>query len=115
MIFIIDSDAELAECVEKACGDNKVRIFHNAIEAMQALDDGLPDLIFLDVMLTGPDGFSFLNEMISYTDTAKVPVVIMSGIDFKKVNLDVYGVVGVLNKDTMKPEDIKNYVDSYTA
>ena len=115
MIFVIDSDAEMAECVARACSRHEVKIFYNAIEAMQALDAGLPDLIFLDVMLTGPDGFTFLNEMISYTDTARVPVVITSGVDFKKANLDVYGVVGVLNKDTMKPEDIKKYVAKYAA
>ena len=99
-----------------ACEESgqEVRIFHDALAAMQALSDDLPELIFLDIMLTGPDGFSFLNEMISYTDTARVPVVIVSGVDFKGVNLDIYGVVGVLNKDTMKPEDVKKYVAEYT-
>ncbi|MBR3180229.1 response regulator [Candidatus Saccharibacteria bacterium] len=115
MIFVIDSDVEMAECVALACEESghKVKIFHNAIEAMQALSSDLPELIFLDIMLTGPDGFSFLNEMISYTDTARVPVVIVSGVDFKGVNLDIYGVVGVLNKDTMKPEDVKKYVAEF--
>lgn len=115
MIFIIDSNIEMAKCLALACKGKETRIFNNAIEAMQALDDGLPELIFLDVMLTGPDGFSFLNEMISYTDTARVPVVIVSGTNLEKMNLDIYGVVGFLNKDTMKPEDVKKYVTKYTA
>ena len=51
--------------------------------------------------------------MISYTDTARVPVVVVSGLDFAGVNLDVYGVVGVLNKDTMTPEDVKKYVAEF--
>ena len=116
MIFVIDSDVEMAECVALACEESgrEVRIFHDALAAMRALSDGLPELIFLDIMLTGPDGFSFLNEMISYADTARVPVVVVSGVDFGGANLEVYGVVGVLNKDTMKPEDIKKYVAEYT-
>lgn len=113
MIFVIDSDVEMAECVARACAEREVRIFHNAVEAMRALDDEMPELIFLDILLTGPDGFSFLNEMISYTDTARVPVVVVSGLDFAGVNLDVYGVVGVLNKDTMTPEDVKKYVAEF--
>jgi hypothetical protein len=66
-------------------------------------------------MLTGPDGFSFLNETISYDDTMKIPIVIISEIDFKNSDLGVYGVVGVLNKESMKPEDVKKYVAEYTA
>ena len=113
MIFVIDSNAEMADCIVRVCENNEVRIFHNAIEAMQGLSDELPELIFMDVMLTGPDGFSFLNELISYEDTSKVPVVVVSALDLEKYNLDIYGVVGVLNKDTMKPEDIRKYVTKY--
>ena len=53
--------------------------------------------------------------MISYDDTAKIPIVIVSSLDFKKRDLGVYGVVGVLNKDEMTPQEIKSYVDKYTA
>jgi CheY-like chemotaxis protein len=80
---------------------------------MQGLNDELPELIFMDIVLTGPDGFSFLNELISYKDTAEVPVVVVSALNLEKYNLNIYGVVGILNKDTMKPEDIKGYVTKY--
>ncbi len=114
MVFVIDSNIEMANCVAKACGDCVVKIFHNAIEAMQALDNCLPSLIFMDIDLTGPNGFSFLNEVISYEDTSKVPAVIISDLDLSKFDLSMYGVVGFLNKDTMKPEDITEYVTKYT-
>ena len=80
---------------------------------MNNLDDALPDLIFLDILLSGPDGFTFLNELISYHDTAKIPVVIISSLDLKDRDLSVYGVVGVLNKDTMRPEEILNYAQRF--
>ena len=113
MIFVIDDDEIMAECVAKACGEKEVRIFSDAIAAMRALGQGLPEMIFMDVMLTGPDGFSFLNETMSYADTMNIPVVIISAVDFGKVNLGDYGVVGILKKETMKPEDIKDYVERY--
>ena len=112
MIFVIDDDEIMAECVAKACG-KKTRIFGDAIAAMNAIDDELPEMIFLDVMLTGPDGFTFLNEMISYTDTMKIPIVIVSSLDFSDKDLSDYGVVGTLKKDTMKPEDVRKYVEEY--
>ena len=114
MIYIIDDDEIMADCIKNACGDKKSRIFANAVEAMSAISDGeVPNLIFLDVLLDGPDGFTFLNELMSYQDTEKIPVVIISSLDFKNQDLKGYGVVGVLNKDSMRPEDIKKYAERY--
>ena len=112
MIFIIDDDKIMAECVARAC-KAPTRIFSNAIEAMSAIDDELPQMIFLDILLDGPDGFTFLNELASYSDTAKIPVVIVSSLNFENQDLSDYGVVGFLNKDTMQPKEILNYVTKY--
>ena len=113
LVFIIDDDQMMAECIARAC-KCKTHIFHNAIEAVDALNQDLPDLIFLDILLDGPDGFTFLNETVSYSDTAKIPVVIVSSLDFKNKDLTDYGVIGVLNKDTMTPEEIYQYVKQVT-
>ena len=115
MIYVIDDDEIMCECIARACGDSvEVRKFSNAIEAMAKIgEDEIPDLIFLDVMLDGPDGFTFLNELVSYTDTAKVPVVVVSSLDFKGKDLSEYGVVGVLDKATMMPQEILGYVRKY--
>ena len=113
MIFVIDDDAIMAECIKDAIyGD--AELFSNAIDAMNRIADGIiPDLIFLDILLDGPDGFTFLNELVSYSDTANIPVIIVSSIDFSNQDLSNYGVVGYLNKDTMTPEDIKGFVNEY--
>ena len=104
----------MAECIARFAGKKDYMIFSNAIDAMNAISGGImPKMIFLDIMLDGPDGFSFLNEMISYDDTSKIPIIIVSSLDFSKVNLGTYNVVGVLNKDTMMPLDIKKYISEY--
>ena len=114
MIFIIDDDEIMAECVARACNGFEVKIFSDAINAMNAISDGqIPEMIFLDILLTGPDGFTFLNELISYQDTAKIPIVIISSLDLTKIDLKEYGVVGVLEKDEMTPREIRNYVEKY--
>ena len=113
MIFVIDDDEVMARCVERAT-KSECLVFENAIEAMSAIADGkLPSLIFLDILLDGPDGFTFLNELASYTDTEKIPIVIFSSIDFTKRDFSEYGVVGVLNKDIMTPQEIRGYVKRY--
>lgn len=114
MIFVIDDDEIMSECIANQCGKD-VKIFSNAIEATYAIDDEKPDLIFLDILLDGPDGFTFLNELASYDDTAKIPIVIISSLNFVDKDLSAYGVVGKLSKDTMRPEDIRKYVDKYAV
>ena len=110
MVFVIDDDRIMANCIARAV-DGPVKIFSNAIEAMDLISEGeIPKLIFLDILLDGPDGFTFLNELVSYSDTQKIPVVVVSSLDFSGQDLSSYGVVGFLNKDTMTPEEIRSYV-----
>ena len=114
MIFVIDDDEIMAECIARAIGEHEVQVFSNAIEAMNAIADGImPEMIFLDILLTGPDGFTFLNELVSYDDTARIPVVIVTSLAGLDRDLSVYGVVGVLEKDKMLPQDVRSYVEQY--
>ena len=115
MILVVDDDEIMAGCIARACdGIDEVQVFSNAIEAIQGINEtNVPKLIFLDILLDGPDGFTFLNEIASYADTGKVPVVVVSSLDFKGQDLSAYGVVGVLDKSTMMPEDIRRYAERY--
>lgn len=113
MILIVTSDLMLGECVARALHDYEVRVLGDAFAAIEQIDDLAPDLIFLDLLLTGPDGFTFLNEIASYPETARIPVVTISDLDLAEQDLSIYGVVGKLQKDTMTPEMIKKFVQEY--
>lgn len=126
MIFVIDDDPIFAECVAMAVrgktrkkandSGNEVLVFGDAINAMNKIAEGvLPELIFLDILLDGPDGFTFLNELISYEDSTEIPIVIMSSLDFTARDLADYNVVGVLDKETLRPEEIQKFVERYNA
>lgn len=113
MIFVVDDDLVMAKCIAKAARV-ETKIFSNAIEAMECIASGvIPEMIFLDILLDGPDGFTFLNELCSYSDTVKIPIVIVSSLDFSQKDLSPYGVVGILNKDTMLPKEIEAYAEQY--
>ena len=111
MVHIIEDDPIFQKAVQKA-GDKNIQIFHNAIEAVQNLDE-TPDLIFLDILLTGPDGFTYLNELASYPETNQIPVVLVTSLDLQGQNLKPYGVVQILNKTTMKPQDVTEATKRY--
>lgn len=111
LIYIIEDEPIMADCIASAIrgvAEEPVdlAVFNEGVSAMAAVNEQLPDVILLDVMLTGPDGFALLNELISYPDTAKIPVILISSLDLSKRNLEHYGVKQVLDKAKMTPEDI---------
>ena len=116
MVLVVDSDEVTGRCLIRVFEKNGIsgHLSKNAIEAINFIDENeVPEIVFLDVMLTGPDGFTFLNEMVSYADTMKVPIVVVSEKDFSSFNLSEYNVVGFLNKNTMKPEEVLEYAREY--
>ena len=118
LIFVIDDDEMFSDCliaaIKKGNKLAKIQTFKNAIDAMNALSDPLPSLIFLDILLPGPDGFTFLNEITSYTDTAKIPIILVTSLELPEADLSIYGIQGILNKESMKPSEVTEYVKRYT-
>lgn len=110
--FILEDDPIFARLFSKslrrAFPDSTVSTFENAIDAINALPDGCtpPSVIILDVLLTGPDGFTFLNEIASYSDLSFVPIIIVSSLNFPMQTLESYNVRRILNKATMTPQDL---------
>ena len=112
LVYIIDDDKIFAECLErflrvaeKDMTQFIVKHFSNVIDAVAEMNGEVPDVVFLDILLDGPDGFTLLNEMASYDDTARVSIVIVSSLDIRR-DLKDYGVVAVLDKATMTPEEV---------
>ncbi len=116
-IYIIDDDELFADCIKSAIKKQDksiaIKTFGNALDAMNSLDD-LPDLIFLDILLPGPDGFTFLNELASYPDTAKIPVVLVTSLTLPEADLSIYNIQGILNKEKMKPTEVIEYVKRFS-
>ena len=117
-VFIIEDDPDFAEIYQKHLVRNfpeiPLQIFYNAIEANAAFselrEDELPSLIILDVLLTGPDGFTLLNELLSYPETSQIPVLLISSLNLAKFSLHAYNVRAILNKETFTPADFVNQV-----
>lgn len=117
-IFIIEDDPDFAEIYQMHLKRNfpeiPVQIFYNAIEANAAFselsEEELPSLIILDVLLTGPDGFTLLNELLSYPETSQIPVLLISSLNLGQMSLQAYNVRAILNKETFTPVDFVNKV-----
>lgn len=113
MILILDDDEVMGKCLIKMLKRREItgQLSNNVVDAIAQIEQQVPEMILMDVMLTGPDGFTLLNELASYPDTMNIPIVIISEKDFSKVNLSLYNVVGVLSKYTLRPEDVWEILD----
>ena len=79
-VLVIEDDPDILAL----CGVTLAREGHRVLEAT-TVDSGLevvlkdqPDLVLLDIMLPGRDGFSLLEELVSTPATTDIPVVLLT-------------------------------------
>lgn len=109
-ILLVEDDPWLAELEERVLSKEgyKVRIAPDGDAAIDLIDDELPDLIVLDMLLTGTTAFALLHALQSYGDTGPIPVVICTNMaeNLELDELAAYGVRRIVDKSTMQPADL---------
>ncbi|MEI7689959.1 MAG: response regulator [Candidatus Saccharibacteria bacterium] len=109
-ILIVEDDKWLAQQHARILNGAgyKPTVTLNAIEAIQSVDDEVPDAIILDVLLTGNTAFALMHELQSYGDTGEIPIILCTNLaaDLSLDDLAPYGVRQIIDKATMVPDDI---------
>lgn len=79
-IFIVEDDANIRDLVSYALEKNEYQTegFSDAAALYEALRNELPDLILLDIMLEGEDGYSILKRLRQSSSSSEVPVIMMT-------------------------------------
>lgn len=80
LIFAVDDETgirELYQCALDAAGF-RVRCFEGAESLFAALREEMADLLLLDVMLEGEDGYEILTRLRADSRTASLPVIMVS-------------------------------------
>lgn len=113
MIFVVEDDRGWEKYYRRLLKNEEVEYFHDGIMAIQAIDEHTPTLIILDILLNGPTGFAVLNELQSYLQLAKVPVMVVSSVALDVEPLKKYGVVATFDKGDMLPQDLLACVKRY--
>ena len=87
-IFVVEDDAALQELYTYTLeNDFKCSCFKSGKSFFKTLQKEKPDLVVLDVMLPGEDGFEILSRLKADTSTANIPVIMVSakGEELSKV------------------------------
>ena len=79
-IFVIEPDQILCKAYSGAleAKDRQIFVFRTANLAVRALEKVIPDIVVIEIALPVHNGFEFLYEMLSYSDTRSTKVVINS-------------------------------------
>jgi len=81
LVLVVDDDARLREFVRVnlEMDGYEVREASSAEEGLAVLDKELPDLILLDVMMPGMNGFEMLRRVQEQHGSGTIPVIMFSG------------------------------------
>ena len=80
MIYIVEDDKNIQEIESFALKNSgyEVRGFEYAKDFYAALDEQIPDLVLLDIMLPGEDGLSILKHLRAAPETSQMPVIMLT-------------------------------------
>ena len=78
-VYAVEDDTSLQEIYTYSLADEfNCLCFNDSPELFAALDHGYPDLIILDIMLPGEDGFAILSRLKNNGRTSNIPVIMIS-------------------------------------
>ncbi|MEW6283976.1 MAG: response regulator [Candidatus Eremiobacterota bacterium] len=82
-ILVVDDDEHILRSLAQylELEEFLVRTASGGAEALASLEEALPDLVVLDVMMPGMDGFEVLENLRRRPETEKVPVIMLTARD----------------------------------
>jgi CheY-like chemotaxis protein len=94
-VLIVDDDSEIVLLVKTIAEleGYETHTASNGVEALALLHGFTPDLIFLDLMMPGMDGWTFSRELRRRSRARHIPIVVLSGVH------DIQRTVGSLPID----------------
>lgn len=77
----MEDDDELRRLYRQALAlaGYEVREARGGFEALRHLDNRPPDVVVLDLMMPGVDGFTVRNELAAQAHTRDIPIVVITG------------------------------------
>lgn len=82
-ILIIDDEPEITEIVNIFLSNAGFKVIaeNTAVDGIKAAKKFTPDVILLDIMMPGMDGYEVCNKLKADPQTAEIPVVFLTGKD----------------------------------
>ncbi|MCP4541768.1 MAG: response regulator [Chloroflexi bacterium] len=110
-VLVVDDERGFCQLVEQmletAGRPVEVRHAYDGTEGLAAMKVRPPDLVLLDIMMTGMDGFQVLDEMRQQPNLADVPVVLLTASSYVESALAQFGGQMVIrHRDGLSPAEV---------
>ncbi|MDD3887169.1 MAG: response regulator [Patescibacteria group bacterium] len=85
-ILIVEDEAALLYALKAELSHNEFEVIEaiDGEKGLQALEDHRPDVVILDLLLPGIDGFEVLRRIKSKPETKNIPVIILTNLGDKE-------------------------------
>ncbi|MBQ2982981.1 MAG: response regulator transcription factor [Lachnospiraceae bacterium] len=89
MIYLLEDDISIQKFVSYALVNSgiEVKVFDTPSEFYKAMNEEMPELLLLDIMLPEEDGISILNKLREREETKKLPVIMLTakGTEYDRI------------------------------
>lgn len=88
-VLLLEPDTKLANTYQKALASAgyKCLVVNNAQQAIHVSDTQKPDLVLLELQLSGHNGIEFVYEFRSYPEWQNVPILVLTMVPPHALNL----------------------------
>jgi two-component system, sensor histidine kinase and response regulator len=80
VLVVDDSDSNIEVLLETLSGDYRVRVATDGPAALRAVEKALPDLVLLDIMMPGMDGFEVCRRLKADPAACRLPVIFLTAV-----------------------------------
>lgn len=89
VVLVVDDDVEACERLKAMLEKDKwsVRIAHNGVEGLEAMNAKVPDLVLVDIMMPEMDGHSFIRAVRNTPKYDAVPLVVLTAADVRSARI----------------------------
>ena len=103
-ILVVEDDEDLRRLFRTALALAGYDVIEagDGLEALQRIDQAIPDLVILDLMLPGMSGMVVHQELAAQALTRQIPVIVITGSAFLPDTLDV----ACLLRKPVSPDDL---------
>ena len=79
ILVVDDTEANVDILVDSLGDDYDVMVAMDGEEALEMVAEERPDLILLDIMMPGMDGFKVCEQLKSHPSTCDIPIIFLTG------------------------------------
>jgi len=107
-ILVVDDDPEISSLVQYALesAGHQVQVCDNGREVVDALHSYKPELLLLDVMLPGIDGYSLANQITEDPLTKDLPIIVLSALEPSRTMFQRFSQVSAFLTKPFNTDDL---------